>query len=147
MPTIINQPETGTKVVRVMSSLQLLIIIVFVTTTGCSQHENNAIEITANSTHLQMLRVNGKAVSPSFEISQNHFVSTADYFVEKIYLQAWGKEEDTNIKINGQAFETGREFSLAVGNNLFTVSLSRNEKIIDQYQLTVIRLPELKKPG
>jgi len=143
----INHDETGTKVIHLMSRLLLVVITVFVTTAGCYQRENNTIEITANSAHLKMLRVNGKAISPSYEISKKHFVSTADYFVEKIYLQAWGEEDDTNIKINGQVFNAGREFSLAVGNNLFMVSLSRNEKVIDQYQLTVIRLPELKKPG
>ncbi len=89
-----------------------------------------------------MLRVTGLALSPVFEITQKHYVSTADYSVTKIKLQAWGKQSDANIRVNGQSLKAEGEFTLAVGNNRFTISVSNTDKITDQYQLTVIRLPE-----
>ena len=91
-----------------------------------------------------MLRVTGLALSPVFEITQKHFVSTADYSVTKIKLQAWGKQADSEISVNGETLRAEGEFALAVGNNRFTISVSNTEKITEQYQLTIVRLPELK---
>jgi len=97
-----------------------------------------------NTGQLQMLRVTGPALSPVFEITQKHFVSTADFSVTKIKLQAWGKQSDAEISINGEPLKAEGEFALAIGNNRFTISVSNTEKITEQYQLTIVRLPELK---
>jgi len=109
---------------------------------GCDKDAGEAIVIGSNTGQLQMLRVTGLALSPVFEITQKHYVSTADYSVTKIKLQAWGKQSDANIRVNGQSLKAEGEFTLAVGNNRFTISVSNTDKITDQYQLTVVRLPE-----
>lgn len=96
----------------------------------------------SNTGQLQMLRVTGPALSPVFEITQKHFVSTADYSVTKIKLQAWGRQSEAEISVNGEPLKAAGEFALAVGQNRFTISVTDTEKITDQYQLTIVRLPE-----
>ena len=111
---------------------------------GCDKNAGETFVIGSNTGQLQMLRVTGLALSPVFEITQKHYVSTADYSVTKIKLQAWGKQPDAEISINGQPLKAGGEFALAVGNNRFTISISNTDKITEQYQLTIVRLPQSK---
>jgi len=120
----------------------LLTFFCLITISSCLQNNSDALVIGNEAGQLEMLRVTGRALSPTFEITQKHYVSTADYSVTKIGLQVWGKQTDTDISINGQPLKNQDEFGLAVGNNQFTISISTKQKIIDQYQLTVVRLPE-----
>jgi hypothetical protein len=124
--------------------LLLIILLCLVTLSGCDRNDGEAMVFGNNTGQLQMLRVTGLALSPVFEITQKHFVSTADYSVTKIKLQAWGRQSDAEIRVNGEPLKAEGEFALAVGNNRFTISVTDTEKISDQYQLTIVRLPELK---
>jgi len=127
-----------------ISKFLLINLFCFVALSGCGQEPAEAMVFGNNTGQLQMLRVTGLALSPVFEITQKHFVSTADYSVTKIKLQAWGKQADSEISVNGETLRAEGEFALAVGNNRFTISVSNTEKITEQYQLTIVRLPELK---
>ena len=129
---------------RFISKLLLINLFCFVVLSGCGQNTGEAIVFGNNAGQLQMLRVTGVALSPVFEITQKHFVSTADYSVTKIRLQAWAKQPDAEIRINGEPLKTKGEFTLAVGNNSFTISITNTGEITEQYQLTIVRLPELK---
>jgi len=133
--------QTRTFASRVLL-INLLSLLVF---SGCSRSADKAIVIGYNTGQLQVLRVTGLALSPAFEITQKHYVSTADYSVTKIRLQAWGRQPDTSIRVNGQPLKAAGEFALAVGNNRFTIRVTNNQEIIEQYQLTVVRLPELRE--
>ncbi len=132
--------KTGTFAGRVLL-VNLLSLLIF---SGCSRNEDEAIVIGNNTGQLQVLRVTGLALSPAFEITQKHYVSTADYSVTKIRLQAWARQSGTKIRVNGRPLRAAGEFALAVGNNRFTIRVSNNQKITEQYQLTVVRLPELR---
>jgi len=125
-----------------ISRFLLVNLFCFVALSGCGQKTGEAMVFGNNTGQLQMLRVTGLALSPVFEITQKHFVSTADFSVTKIKLQAWGKQSSAEISINGEPLKTEGEFALAVGNNRFTISVTDTEKITDQYQLTIVRLPE-----
>jgi len=94
-----------------------------------------------------MLRVTGLALSPSFEITQKHYVSTADFSVDKIRLQAWAKLPESRVLINGAPLSVRPEFVLAVGNNIFDIQVTGPQGEIENYKLTVTRLPQslLKK--
>jgi len=121
----------------------LLMLICLFITSGCIQKKSDALVIGKNDAgQLEMLRVTGTALSPTFEITQKHYVSTADFSVTKIGLQAWGRQSGANICINGQPLNNQNEFFLAVGNNQFTISISNDQKVTELYQLTVVRLPE-----
>jgi len=91
---------------------------------------------------LQMLRVTGLALSPSFEITQKHYVSTANFNVNKIYLQAWAKQSEARILVNGVLLSDPGEFNLAIGNNLFDIQVTSPQGDIENYQLTVTRLSQ-----
>jgi len=127
-----------------ISRLVLINLFCFIALSGCDQEPGRAMVFGNNTGQLQMLRVTGLALSPVFEITQKHFVSTADYSVTKIKLQAWGRQSDAEISVNGEPLKLAGEFALAVGNNRFTISVTGAEKITDQYQLTIVRLPESK---
>ncbi len=119
--------------------LMLFIATIFV---GC-ESDVSTINVSSKSGQLQMLRVSGLALSPTFEISQKHYVSTADFDVTKINLQAWANSPKDSILVNGQLIDDKSDFNLAVGNNIFTIVVTNSEDISVNYRLTITRLSEI----
>lgn len=101
-------------------------------------------DIDSEKSQLKILRMSGFAISPIFEITQKHYVSTTDFNVSKIQLQTWAKQQGATISVNGVTVSDITEHNLAVGNNEFTVSVSALDGSKDSYQLTVTRLPKMK---
>lgn len=137
---MINQ--TLLKVITLSIGKLLLFSLMLIA--GCNNSQSEMTIIGDTGAQLQMLRVSGLALSPSFEITQKHYVSTADYSVTKIKLQAWGRTSDASITVNGLPLKKDDHYVLAVGNNLFNISVSNNNNVSEQYQLTVVRLPKSK---
>lgn len=120
--------------------LMLLLILLI---NGCSNGSNQDVEIkNTNGGQLQMLRIGGLDLSPAFEITQKHYVSTAAHSVSKINLQAWTKHKNDKVSVNGQLLNGKDNYNLAVGNNRFTIVVTSKEGQEEQYQLTVTRLSE-----
>ncbi len=118
-----------------------ILLLVFVTE-GCGNKEHEVI-IDNSISHLQKLRIGGLDLSPVFEISKKHYVSTATFSVSKINLQAWTKFADDSVSVNGKHFDEYAEYNLAVGNNQFKIIVTGNNGEQEQYLLTVTRLTEM----
>lgn len=129
----------GPIIKKVLICLLMLSTFIF---SGCDDG-GHYIKNETNNSLLEMLRIGGLDLSPSFEITQNHYVSTADFKVSKISLQAWTKNSDDVVTINGKILVSSGNYNLAVGNNRFTILIKNNQGLEEQYHLTVTRLPEL----
>jgi len=121
----------------------VLLVLLSLLSAGCDS-DKQSIEINNDKGHLQMLRISGPALSPAFEITQNHYVSTADFLVTKINLQAWTKFPDDDVSINGQTLDEQKDYRLAIGNNKFSIKVTNPQGVKEQYQLTVTRLADNK---
>lgn len=100
-------------------------------------------DIDSEKSQLKMLRISGLALSPTFEITQRHYVSTAEFNVSKMQLQTWAKQPGATIAINGIPATEITDHNLAVGNNEFTILVSAKDGSKEAYHLTVTRLTEL----
>ncbi len=117
----------------------LLLLLVI---SGCDG-ESQQLKINNDDALLEMLRIGGLDLTPAFEITQKHYVSTADYSVTKISLQAWTKHQGDTVSINGKPLVGSGNYNLAIGNNSFSILVTSKDGIYEYYQLTVTRLPEL----
>jgi len=52
------------------------------------------------------------------------------------------KSWDDRVSVNGKKLEKQKDFSLAIGNNQFTIIVTNNEGLKEEYQLTVTRLEQ-----
>ncbi len=120
----------------------LSVLLLSISIAGCNNNDQD-LEINIQSGHLQMLRISGLALSPVFEITQKHYVSTADFSVNKINLQAWTKFSGDSVSVNAKPLEQFNEFPLAVGNNLFNIIVTASNGELEHYQLTVTRLNKM----
>jgi len=127
----------------IQSKRVVLLVLLSLLSAGCD-NARQSIEINNDNGHLQILRVSGLALSPVFEITQNHYVSTADFSVTKINLQAWTKFPDDDVSINGQMLDEKKDYRLAIGNNKFSIKVMNPQGVKEQYQLTVTRLADNK---
>jgi len=118
-----------------------LLILSLSVIAGCDNGEQH-IKIDNSHALLEMLRIGDHDISPTFEITQKHYVSTTDFSVTEISLQAWTKNQSDSVSVNGQLLSGRGNFNLAVGNNSFSILVTNNQGITEHYQLTVTRLPE-----
>lgn len=119
--------------------LLIVILLIVLLIRGC---EDNSAKPARTTGQLSMLRVSGLSISPTFEIAQKHYVSTAEHLVTKISLEAWAKNQGDIMSVNGMLFTGKNDFNLAIGNNLFTIVVKNQEGLEEQHRLTVTRLPE-----
>ncbi len=124
-------------IIKILSVLLLSISIA-----ACNNNDQD-LDINIESGHLQMLRISGLALSPAFEITHKHYVSTADFSVNKINLQAWTKFSGDSVSVNAKPLEQFNEHPLAVGNNLFNIIVTTSNGELEHYQLTVTRLNKM----
>ncbi len=124
-------------------TIELLLLLVLLIAINNYQKQPDVIQ--ADERKLQILKIDGLALSPIFEITDKHYVSTAAYSVRKINLRARAKQPDAELTINGLTFNESIIFNLAVGNNGFTIKIKDNKGVTDKYQLTVTRLPKITR--
>ena len=97
-----------------------------------------------DSGHLVSLKVSGLSMSPAFELSQRHYVSTAENNVTNIHIKALAIHSSDQLLINGELIVKEQRHNLAIGNNLFTIVVRTKAGHEETYRLTVTRLAEVE---
>jgi len=121
--------------------VRVLLILILLPLNGCFKTEHE-VEIRNTFGPLEKMKIIGFELSPIFEISPKHFVSTAAYSADKLKIQIWTKYVDSQVTINGRILDSQKYYKLAVGDNQYTIIVSLDNGTKDTYRLTVTRLSQ-----